>query len=315
MIDQLADAVLDGHERSIARAISIVENESAETAHLIGRIFPHTGNSKVIGLTGPPGAGKSTMTDRIVSSLVEQGKRVGVIAIDPTSPFSGGAILGDRIRMRSLTGLPGVFVRSMATRGALGGLNQACIDVVDILDASGMDVILIETVGVGQDEVDIIRVSDLNVVVLIPGMGDDIQAMKAGLMEIADLFVINKADQDGVQRLKSQLDYLNMLSGLEIPIIETIATDGTGIQQLVNAITTAQADGTRREKLSEHRSRRARFRIQRVLQSRLLQSALDAFGEEPFEHLQSEIARRETDPYSAAEQIMSVWLEKKHEIG
>ena len=192
----------------------------------------------------------------------------------------------------------------MATRGALGGLNQACIDVVDILDASGMDVILIETVGVGQDEVDIIRVSDLNVVVLIPGMGDDIQAMKAGLMEIADLFVINKADQDGVQRLKSQLDYLNMLSGLEIPIIETIATDGTGIQLLVNAITTAQEDGNRREKLAEHRSRRARFRIQRVLQSRLLQSALDAFGEQPFEHLQSEIARRETDPYSAAEQIM-----------
>ena len=315
MIDQLADAVLDGHERSIARAISIVENEASETAHLIGRLFPHTGNSKVVGLTGPPGAGKSTLTDRIVSSLVERGKRVGVIAIDPTSPFTGGAILGDRIRMRSLTGLPGVFVRSMATRGALGGLNQACIDVVDILDASGMDVILIETVGVGQDEVDIIRVSDLNVVVLIPGMGDDIQAMKAGLMEIADLFVINKADQQGVQRLKSQLDYLNMLSGLEIPIMETIATDGTGIEQLVNAIGTVREEGNRREKLAEHRSRRARFRIQRVLQSRLLQSALDAFGEEPFELLQSRIARRETDPYSAAERIMNTWLEKKHEIG
>ena len=310
MVKELAQAVLNGNERGIARAITVVENESEQTAALIGELFPHTGNSMVIGLTGPPGAGKSTLTDRIVSAMVNRNLKVGVIAIDPTSPFSGGAILGDRIRMRSLAGLPGVFVRSMATRGALGGLNQSCIDVVDILDASGMDVVIIETVGVGQDEVDIIRVSDLNLVVLIPGMGDDIQAMKAGLMEIADVFVVNKADQQGVGRLKSQLEYLNMLSGLEIPILETIATSGEGTGALLDTILSYRSGGTRREGLAGQRSRRADFRLQRVLQARFLASVLSRVGEEAFQQLTRQVATRELDPYHAADRLMTLWMEQ-----
>ena len=310
MVNELAQAVLNGNERGIARAITLVENESEQTASLIGKLFPHTGNSMVIGLTGPPGAGKSTLTDRVVSAMVNRDLKVGVIAIDPTSPFSGGAILGDRIRMRSLAGLPGVFVRSMATRGALGGLNQACIDVVDILDASGMDVVIIETVGVGQDEVDIIRVSDLNLVVLIPGMGDDIQAMKAGLMEIADVFVVNKADQQGVGRLKSQLEYLNMLSGLDVPILETIATSGDGIAALVDTVLSHRAGGVRREKLATQRAQRADFRLQRVLQGRFLASVLSRVGIETYQRLTRQVASREIDPYHAADQLMSLWMEQ-----
>ena len=310
MVNELAQAVLNGNERGIARAITLVENESEQTAALIGRLFPHTGNSMVIGLTGPPGAGKSTLTDRVVSAMVNRDLKVGVIAIDPTSPFSGGAILGDRIRMRSLAGLPGVFVRSMATRGALGGLNQACIDVVDILDASGMDVVIIETVGVGQDEVDIIRVSDLNLVVLIPGMGDDIQAMKAGLMEIADVFVVNKADQQGVGRLKSQLEYLNMLSGLDVPILETIATSGEGIGALLDTILSHRGGGVRREKLATQRAQRADFRLQRVLQGRFLASVLSRVGTETYQRLTHQVATREVDPYHAADRLMALWMEQ-----
>lgn len=312
MIEGLARSVLDGHERGIARAITLVENEAPETADLIARLFVHTGKSRVIGLTGPPGAGKSTLTDKIVTILAQQQLKVGVIAIDPTSPFTGGAILGDRIRMRSLSGLPGVFVRSMATRGALGGLNQACIDVVDILDASGMDVIIIETVGVGQDEVDIIRVSDMNLVVLIPGMGDDIQAMKAGLMEIADVFIINKADREGVGRLKSQLEYLNMLSGQDIPILETIATSGSGIQALIDRIGSGGMVGKRQEYLNTHRAQRAQFRLERVLQTRLLKTVLSAIGDNAYERILNKIASREMDPYTTADFMMNQWLEHRN---
>ena len=312
MIEGLARSVLDGHERGIARAITLVENEAPETADLIARLFVHTGKSRVIGLTGPPGAGKSTLTDKIVTILAQQQLKVGVIAIDPTSPFTGGAILGDRIRMRSLSGLPGVFVRSMATRGALGGLNQACIDVVDILDASGMDVIIIETVGVGQDEVDIIRVSDMNLVVLIPGMGDDIQAMKAGLMEIADVFIINKADREGVGRLKSQLEYLNMLSGQDIPILETIATSGSGIQALIDRIGSGGMVGKRQEYLNTHRAQRAQFRLERVLQTRLLKTVLSAIGDNAYERILNRIASREMDPYTTADFMMNQWLEHRN---
>jgi LAO/AO transport system ATPase len=198
----LAERVLSGDVRAVARAISVVEDESDASAHLISRLFPHTGQAYLIGVTGPPGAGKSTLVDRLTGQLREAGRTVGIVAVDPTSPFTGGAILGDRVRMQSHAADPGVFIRSMATRGNLGGLARATGDATIVLDASGRDIIIVETVGVGQDEVDIVRTADVSIVVLVPGTGDEVQALKAGIMEIADIFVVNKADREGEPRVE-----------------------------------------------------------------------------------------------------------------
>jgi len=304
LVASLIEGVRAGRERAIARAITAVENGGATADQLLAGLYPHTGRARIIGLTGPPGAGKSTLTDRLVSAWAGEGQRVGVIAVDPTSPFSGGAVLGDRVRMRTISGLKDVFVRSMATRGALGGLNRACVDVVDILDAAGMDTILIETVGVGQDEVDIVRVSDVTVLVLLPGMGDEIQAMKAGVMEIADVFVINKADQPGLERLRSQLDYLNMLSHRQVPIVETVATTGQGMDALVAELS-AQLEDTRQQ---ADRLTRLENRAVHRLRSALQQRLMEAFWQQPDPadraSLVSAIARRELDPYQAADQLI-----------
>src|SRR5205823_6449639 len=239
MID--LEQIVSGQPLSIARAITAVESGSDEAAGLMKAIFPRTGKAIVIGITGSPGAGKSSLVDKLALNYKDQGDRIGIICVDPSSPFSGGAILGDRIRMTTLGLNKNVFIRSMATRGNLGGLSRATVDAVAILDAAGFDKVIVETVGVGQDEVEIVKTADVSVVVLVPGMGDDIQAIKAGIMEIGDVFVINKADREGVLRTQKELESLLSLAHRpdmwNPPIVKTIATESKGIEDLAAAIT------------------------------------------------------------------------------
>src|SRR5712692_3235444 len=237
----LAERVLQGDVRAASRLMRQIEDGDPASTQSLRELFPKTGRTYVVGVTGPPGAGKSTLTDRLIAGLRQQGTTVGVLAVDPTSPFTGGAILGDRVRMQTHASDPGVFIRSMATRGHLGGLSRATNDAALVLDAAGKDVIIIETVGVGQDEVDIIRTADISIVTLVPGTGDEVQALKAGIMEIADIFVVNKADREGADRLVSAIE---STLGLQIfgadewrpPILKTIATSGNGVPELVDAI-------------------------------------------------------------------------------
>jgi len=299
-----------GDARAVARAISKVEDVSRDASQLMKQIFPLTGRGLVIGITGAPGAGKSSLVDKLASYYRQQGERVGIVAVDPSSPFSGGAILGDRIRMQALGLDSGVFIRSMATRGNLGGLARTTVDAVSILDAAGYGRIIIETVGVGQDEVEVVKAADISVVVLVPGMGDDIQAIKAGIMEIGDIFVINKADREGVNATEKELEALLSLAmradSWEPPIIKTVATDGQGIQELATAIEkyrdfhlqTKSGDGRRRAI--------ARWRILELLRERLVAQTLESdSASEKLDRLAGEVASRQRDPYSAVEELMA----------
>src|ERR1043165_8985499 len=239
-MNDLVEKLLASEPRSIGQAITAVENGGAGAADLMKAVFPRTGNATVIGITGAPGAGKSSLVDKLALHYKDAGERVGIVCIDPSSPFSGGAILGDRIRMATLGLDKNVFIRSMATRGNLGGLSRATVDAVAILDAAGYSKVIVETVGVGQDEVEIVKTADVSVVVLVPGMGDDIQAIKAGIMEIGDVFVINKADREGVLRTEKELEALLSLAqrpdGWSPPIVKTVATDNRGVEELAAAI-------------------------------------------------------------------------------
>lgn len=308
--DSIFSRVLNGDPRAVARAISKVEDGVGGAFELMKQVFPHTGKGLVVGITGSPGAGKSSLVDRLASFYRGRGERVGIVAVDPSSPFSGGAILGDRIRMQTLGLDPGVFIRSMATRGNLGGLARATVDAVAILDAAGYEKVIVETVGVGQDEVEIVKTADVSVVVLVPGMGDDIQAIKAGIMEIGDVFVINKADRDGVLRTEKELEALLSLAhrpdGWSPPIVKTVATENKGIEELAAAVESYRDFQKDEESASSRRRAVARWRLMELLRERLLARALAGEGAEArLDALAEEVADKRRDPYSAIAEFMS----------
>jgi LAO/AO transport system kinase len=307
----LVDRLAAGDKRAIARAISKVEDVSKDASELMKQVFPLTGRGLVIGITGAPGAGKSSLVDKLATHYRKQGERVGIVAVDPSSPFSGGAILGDRIRMQTLGLDSGVFIRSMATRGNLGGLARTTVDAVSILDAAGYEKIIIETVGVGQDEVEVVKAADVSVVVLVPGMGDDIQAIKAGIMEIGDIFVINKADREGVNTTEKELEALLSLASRvdswEPPIVKTVATEGRGIQELAGAIEKYREFHLQTKSGEGRRRAIARWRILELLRERLVAQTLESgSASETLERLAGEVASRQRDPYSAVEELIKL---------
>jgi len=308
-IQELVDRVRAGDLRALSRAISIVEDRRPDSIAILKALFPYSGNAGLIGLTGSPGAGKSTLVDQIAREYRKQGKTIGIVAVDPTSPFSGGAILGDRIRMQSHYADPGIYIRSMATRGSLGGLASTTADVATVLDASGRDLVMIETVGVGQDEVDIVTLADVTLVILVPGMGDDVQTIKAGIMEIADIFIINKSDRDGAERVEREIRAMQSLAvrhdNWTPPIVKTVASDGTGVPEVVESI----------EKYREYlnqgglgRNRRVqnwRKRITEMLRDALFQRVVtDYLGNGEAERFAVEVAEHKRDPYSLVEQLV-----------
>jgi len=303
------ERILAGDARAVARAISKVEDNVGNAAGLMKSVFPHTGRGLVVGITGSPGAGKSSLVDKLAGLYRERGERVGIVCVDPSSPFSGGAILGDRIRMQTLGLDPNVFIRSMATRGNLGGLSRATIDAVAILDAAGFQKIIVETVGVGQDEVEIVKTADVSVVVLVPGMGDDVQALKAGIMEISDVFVINKADRDGVHRTEKELEAmlsLTMRPDLwQPPIVKTVATENKGIEELAAAIAAYRVYQQHAEASIARRTSIARWRILELLREELLARAMNRQGADiQLDALAADVAEKRRDPYSAMEEIL-----------
>ena len=308
--NNLSERVNNGDPAAVARAISKIEDGSNDSAALMKEIYQLSRGALVIGITGSPGAGKSSLVDKLALLYRQRGERVGIVAVDPSSPFSGGAILGDRIRMQTLGLDEGVFIRSMATRGNLGGLARATVDAVAILDAAGYAKVIVETVGVGQDEVEIVKAADVSIVVLVPGMGDDIQAIKAGIMEIGDVFVINKADREGVYATEKELEALLSLTsrsdGWDPPIVKTIATENQGIEGLAAAIDRFSQTQLSVTATSERRHAIARWRIVELLRERLLARVLASDSSVAMlERLADEVATRRRDPYSAVEELIS----------
>lgn len=294
----------------MARTLTHIENQPGnDTKALLKELYPHTGRALILGITGSPGSGKSTLVDRLAHHYLTAGKRVGIVAVDPTSPFTGGAILGDRIRMQKRATEPGIFIRSMATRGKMGGLSAAVNDALIILDAAGYDILMVETVGVGQDEVDIVKTAQVTAVVLVPGMGDDIQAIKAGIMEIGDIFVINKADRDGVLRTRRELEALLSISrrsdGWDPEIVETIATEGESIDELAEAVDRYVEFLKQPEHSQARRRPLFRERLQDLLRSRLEQWALDQIPEDELDSMAEALMDRSTDPYTLLDQIFA----------
>jgi LAO/AO transport system kinase len=316
-LDDLVTHLRERQPRAIGRAISRVESGGEAAAELVRRVFTATGRARTVGVTGPPGAGKSTLVDRLAAAARERGETVGILCVDPTSPFSGGALLGDRIRMQGLATDPGVFIRSMATRGAMGGLARATRDAVDLLDAAGFDWVLVETVGVGQDEVDVVESVDTVVVVAVPGLGDDIQAIKAGIMEIADVFVLNKADREGADRTFRDLAMVLSLADHDEstwlpPIVKTVASRGEGIAEAGAAIARHREWMEANGRLAERRRAQLRLRVETILQERMLVAAREDAG------LEVEVGRgfdAGTDPYSLADGLFHGVVEAERERG
>lgn len=301
--------LLNGSKLAISRAITAVENEYDDAVEILQKIYPHTGRAYVIGITGPPGAGKSTLTDKLTKEYRSRGKTVGIIAVDPSSPFSGGAILGDRIRMNELTMDEGVFIRSMATRGSLGGMSRKTAEAVKVLDAAGKDIIFIETVGVGQSEVDIVKAADTTLVVLVPGLGDDIQAIKAGILEIGDVFAINKADRDGVERLHIEIEMMLDLDQNETEwrpkITRTIASQNQGVVELVDSIEEHAAYMVKTGLIQKRRFARTRNEILTMLDEAIQAYLKKKVANSRFEALTEEVSQRKNDPYSAVKSILA----------
>ena len=321
---QSADLLRSGDARALARAISTVENHAPGWMELLKELFPHTGKALTIGITGSPGAGKSTLVDQL-AKLYRKTKNphstktalsgpandnnytVGIIAVDPTSPYTGGAILGDRIRMQDHFSDPGIYIRSMATRGSLGGLASATADVASVLDAAGRAIVMIETVGVGQDEIEVVRVADITIVILVPGMGDDVQTIKAGIMEIADIFLINKSDHEGAERVEREIRALQSLAvrgdNWTPPIVKTVATEGQGIPELAETIASYESYQRKQNLLQQRRTRNWEVRLLEMLRDTLLERARKLISESELTRYASEIAEHKRDPYSVIEEI------------
>jgi len=312
---QLVQGILRGEIRAGARLMRLLDDRIPGAEAALQQLYPHTGHARIIGITGNPGSGKSTLTDQLIGGFRAQGHKVGVVAVDPSSPFTGGAILGDRIRMMDHATDPGVFIHSLATRGQLGGLSRSTDDVVHVLDAMGYDRIIIETVGVGQDEIDIVRAAQTSVVVVVPGLGDDIQAIKAGILEIADLFVVNKADRDGAQRTAADLRHLQQLVGhlgdtaWTVPILKTVAVRGEGVATLIDTLATHYTHLQDSGLMLQKRRERETFLLRNVLRDRLaqhLEAALADKGRQ--ERLVEQLVNRTIDPYTAADEVMATLI-------
>ena len=305
----LVQKILQGDIRAAARLMSMIENATQGAIPALKALYPHTGKAYVVGVTGPPGSGKSTLVDGITEELRRLDKAVGIVAVDPTSPFTGGAILADRIRMQRHSLDPGVFIRSMATRGHLGGLARATNDVVDILDAAGKDYVIIETVGVGQDEVEVVKAAHSSLVVAVPGLGDEIQAIKAGIMEIGDLFVVNKADRDGADKTVTEIEMMLHLGmpteGWQPKVLKTAAVKGEGIAELTRAILEHQAFMQTEEGRRQKGKERSRWVFWELLREQVTGRVVEkVVGNGTLDRLIERIAARETDPYSAVEEIL-----------
>jgi LAO/AO transport system kinase len=309
-IQSWVERVRAGDVRAVARAISAIEDGTAESQQLLQALFPHSGRAHVIGVTGSPGAGKSTLVDHLAREYRNQQKTVGIVAVDPTSPYTGGAILGDRIRMQAHHADTGIYIRSMATRGFLGGLARTTADVTTALDASGKDIVIVETVGVGQDEIDIVRLADVTIVILVPGMGDDVQSIKAGIMEIADIFVINKSDREGADRVEKEIRAMQSLAMRQDnwtpPIVRTVASEAKGVAEL--AATIAQYEqfldkhGLRlKKKVANWRERLVEMLRESLLQ-RVMREQLDG---DRLSEMASAVAEQQKDPYTLVDQIIS----------
>jgi LAO/AO transport system kinase len=301
------DQLRSGDTRALSRAISTVENRAPGWSDLLKALFPHSGKARVLGLTGAPGAGKSTLVDHLARHYRRQNRTVGIIAVDPTSPYTGGAILGDRIRMQEHFSDPGIYIRSMATRGSLGGLARTTADVATVLDASGRDIVMIETVGVGQDEVDIVRLADVTVVILVPGMGDDVQTIKAGIMEIADIFVINKSDHEGAERVEREIRALQSLAtrpdGWTPPIVKTVASEGAGIVELAAALGDYEGYLQKENLTFKKNVQNWRERLVEMLRDAMLEKAREHLGDGNIARMAAEVAEHKRDPYTLIEEI------------
>ena len=309
-VSKLVEELIRGSVRSLARVITMVENEAPEASEALRQLYPKTGHAYVVGITGPPGSGKSTLTEKMTKELRRLNYTVGIIAVDPTSPFSGGALLGDRLRMQDVVNDEGVFVRSMATRGALGGLCDATAGAIKALDAFGKDFIIVETVGVGQDEVDIVKTADSTLLISVPGMGDGIQAMKAGVMEIGDIFVVNKADREGADRVVFELNMMLDLNpfmeeGWRPPIIKTIGTTGEGVSELIETILKHKQVLEESDGLCQKRKERAKDEIICLIERDISRNIHEKFEyDRSFEEIIEQIVARKRDPYSYAQEVV-----------